>query len=119
MATPSQRIVRPYPSCGTPTNFAHHGNEEASFRLGPRPSPGSKDHCALFIGGKWVKPKSGHYFDTINPANEQKIARIAEANAADVDAALKAARMAYDTVWSRMPAAELANYHLPHHTFAA
>jgi aldehyde dehydrogenase (NAD+) len=52
-----------------------------------------------------VKPKSGKYFDTINPANEQKLARIAEANEADVDAAVKAARKAYDTVWSKMPAA--------------
>ena len=57
-----------------------------------------------------MKPKSGTYFDTINPANEQKIARIAEANAADVDGAVKAARKAYDTVWSRMPAAERAQY---------
>ncbi|MBP7450169.1 MAG: aldehyde dehydrogenase family protein, partial [Flavobacteriales bacterium] len=80
------------------------------------PAPESKDHFTLkseydlFIGGKWVKPKSGNYFDTINPANEQKIARIAEANAADVDAAVKAARKAYDNVWSRMPAAERAKY---------
>jgi aldehyde dehydrogenase (NAD+) len=80
------------------------------------PAPESKDHFTLkseydlFIGGKWVKPRSGNYFDTINPANEQKIARIAEANAADVDAAVKAARKAYDNVWSRMPAAERAKY---------
>ncbi|MEZ4737867.1 MAG: aldehyde dehydrogenase family protein [Flavobacteriales bacterium] len=46
----------------------------------------------------------------MNPANEQKIARIAEANAADVDAAVKAARKAYDNVWSKMPAAERAKY---------
>ena len=80
------------------------------------PAPESKDHFKLreqydlFIGGKWVKPRSGNYFDTINPANEQKIARIAEANAADVDAAVKAARKAYDNVWSKMPAAERAKY---------
>ena len=80
------------------------------------PAPESKDHFTLkseydlFIGGKWVKPKSGTYFDTINPANEQKIARIAEAGEADVDTAVKVARKAYDTVWSRMPAAERAKY---------
>jgi len=80
------------------------------------PAPESKDHVRineqyeLFINGKWVKPKSGKYFDTINPANEQKLARIAEAGEADVDAAVKAARKAYDTVWSRMPAAERAKY---------
>ena len=42
------------------------------------PAPESKDHFTLksqydlFIGGKWTAPKSGNYFDTINPANEQK-----------------------------------------------
>ena len=80
------------------------------------PAPESTDHVRidkqyeLFINGKWQKPKSGKYFDTINPANEQKLARIAEANEADVDAAVKAARKAYDTVWSRMPASERAKY---------
>ncbi|HMU13322.1 MAG TPA: aldehyde dehydrogenase family protein, partial [Flavobacteriales bacterium] len=80
------------------------------------PAPESKDHVhiseqyELFINGKWQKPKSGKYFDTINPANEQKLARIAEAGEADVDAAVKAARKAYDTVWSRMPVAERAKY---------
>jgi len=54
------------------------------------PAPESTDHVKinaqyeLFINGKWVKPKSGKYFDTINPANEQKLARIAEAGEADV-----------------------------------
>ena len=80
------------------------------------PAPESADHVKinaqyeLFINGKWQKPKSGKYFDTINPANEQKLARIAEANEADVDAAVKAARKAYDSVWSKMPAAERAKY---------
>jgi aldehyde dehydrogenase (NAD+) len=80
------------------------------------PAPESKDHFKLkeqyelFIGGKWVKPKSGKYFDTINPANEQKLARIAEANAADVDAAVKAARKAFEGPWGKMPASERAKY---------
>ena len=80
------------------------------------PAPGSADHVKissqyeLFINGKWQKPKSGKYFDTINPANEQKLARIAEAGEADVDAAVKAARKAYDTVWSKMPASERGKY---------
>lgn len=80
------------------------------------PAPENKDHITikpqyeLFIGGKWVKPKSGKYFDTINPANEQKLARIAEANEADVDAAVKAARKAYQGPWGKMPASERAKY---------
>lgn len=80
------------------------------------PAPESKDHVRidaeykLFIGGKWVAPKSGKYLDTINPSSEQRLARVAEADAADVDAAVKAARKAYDTVWSKMPAPERGKY---------
>ncbi|MBK7248979.1 MAG: aldehyde dehydrogenase family protein [Flavobacteriales bacterium] len=69
-----------------------------------------KEQYELFIGGKWVKPKSGKYFDTINPATEQKLARIAEANAADVDSAVKAARKAFEGPWGKMPASERAKY---------
>ena len=53
-----------------------------------------------------MKPKSGKYFGTINPANERKLARIVEANAAAVDDAVKPARKAYDTGWCMMPEAE-------------
>jgi len=34
----------------------------------------------LYIDGKWVKPSSGKYFDTINPANKEKLAEVAHAN---------------------------------------
>ncbi|HKP92874.1 MAG TPA: aldehyde dehydrogenase family protein, partial [Chthoniobacterales bacterium] len=60
----------------------------------------------LFIGGKFVAPKSGRYFDSINPATEEKLAEIAEANARDVDLAVKSARKAYKNVWSKMPGRE-------------
>src|SRR6476646_8374980 len=69
------------------------------------PAPESKSHIQLkerydlFINGKFVKPSSGKYFATINPATEEKIAEVAEANTADVDKAVKAARNAYDNVW--------------------
>jgi aldehyde dehydrogenase (NAD+) len=69
-----------------------------------------KDRYDLFIGGKFVKPSSGKYFDTINPANEEKIAEVAEANTADVDKAVKAARTAYDKTWKKMPAKERGKY---------
>ena len=72
--------------------------------------PKLKARYDLFIDGKFVAPKSGKYFDTINPANEQKLAEIARAGAADVDAAFQAARRAYDHVWSRMPGRERAKY---------
>lgn len=64
----------------------------------------------LFINGKFVAPKSGKYFPTINPATEQKIADVAEANEADVDAAVSAARTAYNKVWSKLPGKERAKY---------
>jgi aldehyde dehydrogenase (NAD+) len=54
--------------------------------------PKLKPRYDLFIDGKFVAPASGRYFDSINPANEQKLAEIAVADAADVDAAYAAAR---------------------------
>ncbi|MCB9235022.1 MAG: aldehyde dehydrogenase family protein [Bacteroidia bacterium] len=80
------------------------------------PAPESADHVQLkkqyelFINGKWVKPSSGKYFDTINPATEEKLASIAEANEKDVDLAVKAARNAYDKYWSKMSGAERGKY---------
>jgi aldehyde dehydrogenase (NAD+) len=80
------------------------------------PSPEATDHIRLqkqydlFINGKFVKPNSGKYFDTINPATEENISSIAEANDKDVDSAVKAARGAYDKTWSKMPAKERAKY---------
>ena len=64
----------------------------------------------LFINGEFVKPSSGKYFPTINPATEEKLADIAQANEKDVDKAVKAARKAYTNVWSKMPASERAKY---------
>ena len=64
----------------------------------------------LFIGGKFVKPTSGKYFESINPATEQTLTTIAAANEADVDSAVKAARRAYDKVWSKMPGRERGKY---------
>jgi aldehyde dehydrogenase (NAD+) len=64
----------------------------------------------LFINGKFTAPSSGKYFDSINPANEQKLAEISAANAADVDAAVKSARRAYEQVWSKMSGRERGKY---------
>ena len=69
-----------------------------------------KEKYDLFIDGKWVKPSSGKYFDSINPANKQKLAAVAHANEKDVDRAVKAARKAYDNVWSKMAPSERAKY---------
>jgi aldehyde dehydrogenase (NAD+) len=80
------------------------------------PAPESKSAATinmqydLFINGEWVKPSNGKYFDTINPATEEKLSEVADANAADVDTAVKAARKAYEKVWKKMPAKERAKY---------
>jgi aldehyde dehydrogenase (NAD+) len=64
----------------------------------------------LFINGKFVAPHSGKYFDSINPATEQKLSEIAAADAVDVDNAVKAARRAYENVWGKMPGRDRAKY---------
>src|SRR3954464_2538835 len=61
--------------------------------------PKLKARYDLFINGEFVAPKSGKYFDSINPANEQKVAEIAQAGEEDVDAAYQAAQKAFDSVW--------------------
>src|ERR1700677_475295 len=45
----------------------------------------------LFIGGKLVKPHSGKYFPSVNPATEEKLTEIAAGDEADIDKAVKAA----------------------------
>jgi aldehyde dehydrogenase (NAD+) len=80
------------------------------------PAPESKSAAKidpqydLFINGKFEKPLSKKYFATINPATEEKLSMIAEANTADVNKAVVAARTAYDKTWKKMPPAERAKY---------
>jgi aldehyde dehydrogenase (NAD+) len=80
------------------------------------PAPEATDHVkldpkyGLFIGGRWVTPRSGRFFQTISPSTEQVLAEVAEANAQDVDDAVKAAREAYDKYWSKMRGADRAKY---------
>ena len=64
----------------------------------------------LFINGKFIAPASGKYFESVNPANEQRLTEIAAANEADIDSAVKAARRAYDKVWGKMPGRERGKY---------
>ena len=79
------------------------------------PAPEDTKHIAikkqydLFINGKFEKPNSKKYFDTINPATEQKIAEVAEADEKDVDKAVKAARKAFEK-WSKITAKERGKY---------
>ena len=86
----------------TEWNYAPAPESRSAARIDPR--------YDLFIGGKWQKPETGKYFDTINPATEEKLSSIAEAGKADIDKAVKAARKAYEAVWGKMPARERAKY---------
>jgi aldehyde dehydrogenase (NAD+) len=80
------------------------------------PAPESRDivtiapEYGLFIDGEFRPPAEGATFATVNPASEEKLAEVAEAGPADVDAAIAAARGAYERVWGAMPGAERAKY---------
>src|SRR5215210_2648382 len=58
----------------------------------------------LFIDGKWVDAESGKTFETPNPATGETLAEVAEADSADVDKAVAAARRAFEGKWSKMSA---------------
>jgi len=61
----------------------------------------------LLIGNQWVGSESGKDFETINPATGELICRVAEADAPDVDKAVRAARGAFNTgPWPKLAAAE-------------
>ena len=89
-------------SFGTKWEYAPAPEDSKNYVIAPRHE--------LFIGGKLIAPASGKYFPSINPATEQQLTEIAAANASDVDAAVKAARRAYDKVWGKMPGRERGKY---------
>jgi aldehyde dehydrogenase (NAD+) len=64
----------------------------------------------LFVDGKFVDGADGRTFKTISPASEEVLAEITEAGEADVDAAVKAARRAYDRVWSKTSGRDRGKY---------
>ena len=78
------------------------------------PAPESRSIASIkpkyghFIGGKFVAGRK--HFPTINPATEEILSQIALAGVAEVDAAVKAARKAYTTTWSKMSGRERGKY---------
>ena len=75
------------------------------------PEPANlRDRYDLFINGKFVKPTGGKYFGTSNPANDKKLAKVAEGDKRDVAKAVRAARKAYEGNWSRLRPAERGKY---------
>jgi aldehyde dehydrogenase (NAD+) len=80
------------------------------------PAPESTDHVriersyGLFIDNEFVPAVGRRSFDVINPANEEHLAKVAKASPKDVDRAVRAARRAHASVWSKLPGSERAKY---------
>ena len=80
------------------------------------PAPESTDHIQLkdqydlFINGEFIPAVDGKYFDTINPSNEKKLAKVAEAGKADIEKAVASAQKAYEKTWSKMHPKERGKY---------
>ena len=93
-----------------PSKLAFHGGWQYA------PAPESTDHVRIdeqyghFIGGDFVEPEGDRYFDTINPATEERLASVAAGGQADVDKAVRAARKAFNGAWGRMRPAERGKY---------
>ena len=83
-----------------------------SFEYAPAPESRAvvsiKPKYGHFIGGKFVA--GSKHFPTINPATEEVLSQVALAGKAEVDAAVKAARKAYTTTWSKMSGKERGKY---------
>jgi aldehyde dehydrogenase (NAD+) len=85
---------------------ASTGAADALLRSSNRPPKVERD---LFIGNQWRPSSTGQTISLINPATEQPFGRAAVASAQDVDAAVQAARTAFDTgPWSRLSLEERA-----------
>ncbi|MFT5164940.1 MAG: aldehyde dehydrogenase (NAD+) [Saprospiraceae bacterium] len=86
--------------------------ENMKLNLNPQwdyaPAPESMDHIKIqkryghFINGEFREPVNGKYFDTINPANLEKLAEVAEGSKEDIDLAVQSAKKAYNNTWSRL-----------------
>ncbi|HEU4512499.1 MAG TPA: aldehyde dehydrogenase family protein, partial [Nocardioidaceae bacterium] len=96
------------------TGGTHAVDPRAAFEYAPAPESRSvvdiRSSYGLFVNGEFTDPTGGRSFKTVSPATEEVLAEVAEATPADVDLAVKAARRAYDKVWSRMPGRERAKY---------
>jgi aldehyde dehydrogenase (NAD+) len=68
-----------------------------------------KSYDRLFIGGDWVDPSSSATFEVVSPSSEELVGRVPEAQNADIDRAVAAAREAFDHgPWPHMAPAERA-----------
>src|SRR4030095_13449900 len=70
----------------------------------PQPVQTTPRRYQLFIDGQFVDAESGKPFSSPNPATGETFAEVAEADKADIDKAVAAARKAFDGKWSKMSA---------------
>jgi aldehyde dehydrogenase (NAD+) len=86
----------------------------AKFEYAPAPESRAIVDIAssygLFIGGEFVDPIDGAPFKTVNPASEEVLADVTAAGPADVDAAVRSARQAYERTWSTMSGRDRGKY---------
>ncbi len=88
----------------------------AGVGLGVRVAPESREivsiapEYGLFVNGEFGSAQGGETFETVNPATEETLSKVALAGGKDVDWAVSAARTAYEQVWGPMPGAERAKY---------
>ncbi len=68
------------------------------------------DSYGLFIDGRFSDPESHELVETLNPATGEPLARYARGSTSDVDAAVRSARHAYESVWRDLPGSERAKY---------
>jgi aldehyde dehydrogenase (NAD+) len=69
-----------------------------------------EDRYGLFIGGQFVQPRSGEYYETLDPSSEDPLAEIPQAGSEDVAIAVDAAREAFADGWSAATPVERAKY---------
>jgi aldehyde dehydrogenase (NAD+) len=69
-----------------------------------------RDRYGLYVGGKWLEPRSGETYATIDPSTEEPLAEIAQAGPEDVSLAVGAAREAFENGWSALAPSERAKY---------
>jgi aldehyde dehydrogenase (NAD+) len=87
---------------GTPLEYAPVPESRGVVHL--------RSSYGLFIDGAFVDPVDGDGFKTLNPADEQVLAEVAEAGPADVERAVAAARKAYARTWSKLSGRDRGKY---------
>jgi acyl-CoA reductase-like NAD-dependent aldehyde dehydrogenase len=82
----------------------------AQIELKPKVKAFLEEDIGLFINGQFVPSVSGKTFETVNPATEEVLAAVSEAQEEDIDLAVKAARQAFEKgVWPNLNAAKRAH----------